>query len=128
MNQKRQRRFGELQVISGGANPALAEDVAKECGVPLTKCLVERFPDGESNVRVDEDVNQGDDEDMRRQEERPARQAAGGAEDQDDCGDEGGVELRSIVDEEVVLQGDLPSHPVNDCYREQNRQVKHVVR
>ena len=60
MNHLRQRRFGELQVICGGANRALAEDIAKECGVELTKCLVERFPDGESNVRVDEDVRGND--------------------------------------------------------------------
>jgi len=60
MNHLRQRRFGELQIIGGGANPSLANDVAEECGVPLTKCLVERFPDGESNVRVDEDVRGND--------------------------------------------------------------------
>ena len=60
MNQLRQRRFGELQVIGGGANRSLSRDVAKACGVPPTKCLVERFPDGESNVRVEEDVRGND--------------------------------------------------------------------
>lgn len=60
MNQLRQRRFGELQVITGKANTALAEDVARECGVPLTQCHVGRFPDGESDVRVDEDVRGND--------------------------------------------------------------------
>ena len=47
MNNLRQRRFGELQVIDGGANSALSNDVAKACGVALTKCHVSRFPDGE---------------------------------------------------------------------------------
>ena len=60
MNNLRQRRFGELQVIDAGANSALAGDVAKACGVRLTKCHVSRFPDGESDVRVDEDVRGND--------------------------------------------------------------------
>jgi ribose-phosphate pyrophosphokinase len=60
MNHLRQRRFGELQVISGGSNPSLAKSVATACGVELTECHVSRFPDGESNVRVDEDVRGND--------------------------------------------------------------------
>ncbi|MEN8148846.1 MAG: ribose-phosphate pyrophosphokinase [Planctomycetota bacterium] len=60
MNQLRQRRFGELQVIDGGANSSLSVDVAKACGVELTKCYVSRFPDGESDVRVDDDVRGND--------------------------------------------------------------------
>jgi len=47
-------------VLSDTVRRALAEDIAKECGVPLTNCHVGRFPDGESDVRVDEDVRGND--------------------------------------------------------------------
>ncbi|HEY8446212.1 MAG TPA: ribose-phosphate pyrophosphokinase [Thermomicrobiales bacterium] len=39
-------------VFSGTANPALAEAVSREAGMPLGKCEVERFPDGEVTVRL----------------------------------------------------------------------------
>jgi ribose-phosphate pyrophosphokinase len=43
-------------LLSGTCNPALAEAVARELGVPLGGCRVERFPDGELTVRLLESV------------------------------------------------------------------------
>lgn len=43
-------------LFSGTANPELARSVACEMGVPLGACSVERFPDGEISVRLDEPV------------------------------------------------------------------------
>lgn len=60
MNQLKQRRFGELQILSGTANRDLAESIAASIGVPLTDTHVGRFPDGEVEVRIDEDVRGND--------------------------------------------------------------------
>ena len=46
----------EFTVFAGTANPALAEAVARELGVRLGACQVERFPDGEISVRLLESV------------------------------------------------------------------------
>ncbi|HEX6041375.1 ribose-phosphate pyrophosphokinase [Longimicrobium sp.] len=43
-------------LFAGSANPALARAVADTLGVPLGDCAVERFPDGETSVRVLESV------------------------------------------------------------------------
>jgi ribose-phosphate pyrophosphokinase len=47
------RRFGELRLLSGNANPVLAQRVADELQQPLENASVGRFDDGE--VRVDLD-------------------------------------------------------------------------
>jgi ribose-phosphate pyrophosphokinase len=47
------RRFGELKLIAGNANLALAQKIADELGQPLEGAQVDRFDDGE--VRVDLD-------------------------------------------------------------------------
>jgi ribose-phosphate pyrophosphokinase len=49
-----------LQVITGNANPALASSVAESLSVPTTECFVGRFPDGEIEVRLEEDVRGND--------------------------------------------------------------------
>lgn len=46
----------EFIVFAGTANPALAQAVARELGVRLGDCSVERFPDGEISVRLLESV------------------------------------------------------------------------
>jgi ribose-phosphate pyrophosphokinase len=46
----------KLKVFSGRANVPLAENVAKNLGVPLGRLYLDNFPDGETNVRIDEDV------------------------------------------------------------------------
>jgi ribose-phosphate pyrophosphokinase len=47
------RHFGELRLITGNANPRLAQKIAAELGQPLENASVGRFDDGE--VRVDLD-------------------------------------------------------------------------
>ena len=46
----------KLKIFSGRANRALAEGVAKVLGVPLGRSTLADFPDGETSVRIDEDV------------------------------------------------------------------------
>lgn len=46
----------ELQIFSLTGNPELAEEVAKEVGVPLSDCEVVRFADGETMVLINESV------------------------------------------------------------------------
>jgi ribose-phosphate pyrophosphokinase len=42
--------------LAGSSHPSLAAEVARELAVPVGKCRVERFPDGESEIDVQEDV------------------------------------------------------------------------
>lgn len=46
----------ELQIFTGNANPALAEEIVTYLGVQLGKAEVSRFPDGELYVKIDENV------------------------------------------------------------------------
>lgn len=43
-------------IFAGTANPELASAIAGELGVALSPCTVERFPDGEVSVHIDESV------------------------------------------------------------------------
>jgi ribose-phosphate pyrophosphokinase len=43
-------------VFAGSANPALAAGVARELGVELGACAIDRFPDGEVAVRIEVSV------------------------------------------------------------------------
>ena len=45
-----------LKIFSGSSNPALASDVCKYLGIPLGGANIERFPDGEKAIRVEDDV------------------------------------------------------------------------
>ena len=45
-----------IKLFAGNANVALAEKIAKELGMPLGKCTVKQFSDGEINVSVEESV------------------------------------------------------------------------
>ena len=49
-----------LQLISGNANPQLAEDIAATLGIARTPAKVGRFPDGEIDVRIDDNVRGSD--------------------------------------------------------------------
>jgi ribose-phosphate pyrophosphokinase len=49
-----------FRVLTGNANRALAEEIAKHLGADLTKAAVTRFADGEVFVRVDENVRGAD--------------------------------------------------------------------
>ena len=44
--------WGALKLISGDANPQLAERISQEIGVPLTDPKVRRFSDGEIDVKI----------------------------------------------------------------------------
>jgi ribose-phosphate pyrophosphokinase len=43
-------------LLSGSANPALAQKVADQVGTHLAACVLERFPDGELHVEIRESV------------------------------------------------------------------------
>jgi ribose-phosphate pyrophosphokinase len=45
-----------LKIFSGSSNPALASEVCKYLEIPLGGAEIERFPDGEKTVRVEDDV------------------------------------------------------------------------
>lgn len=49
----------DFTILAGTGNRPLAEAVAAELGVPLGGCAVERFPDGELEVRLDDSVRGG---------------------------------------------------------------------
>lgn len=46
----------KLKIFGGRANRPLAENIAKHLGVQLGKLNLGNFPDGETSVRIDEDV------------------------------------------------------------------------
>ena len=51
------RMRGErLRVFSGTAHPRLAQDICSFMGVPLGAASLQRFPDGEINLKVECDV------------------------------------------------------------------------
>jgi len=46
----------EMKIFSGRANPKLAEDICAHLKVPLGALTIDKFPDGETNVKLEEDV------------------------------------------------------------------------
>ena len=55
------RMRGErLRVFSGTAHPRLAQDICSFMGVPLGAASLQRFPDGEINLKVECDVRGAD--------------------------------------------------------------------
>jgi ribose-phosphate pyrophosphokinase len=45
-----------LKVFSGNSNKALAEDICRNIGIPLGQATVTSFPDGETFVKIDENI------------------------------------------------------------------------
>lgn len=45
-----------LKVFTGNAHPALAREICKDLGVPLGKANIDRFPDGEVRLQIQENV------------------------------------------------------------------------
>nr|WP_230087696.1 ribose-phosphate pyrophosphokinase [Alicyclobacillus mali (ex Roth et al. 2021)] len=45
-----------MKLVTGNANPALAQEIADYIGVPLADCQVGRFSDGEVRIRLGESV------------------------------------------------------------------------
>lgn len=54
------RGVDRCTILAGTASRGLADAVAREAGVPLGRVEVERFPDGELTVRIDESVRDRD--------------------------------------------------------------------
>ena len=52
--------YGNLQIVSGNASIALAESICRDLGIPRTPAKVEKFPDGEIDVRVEDHVRGND--------------------------------------------------------------------
>jgi ribose-phosphate pyrophosphokinase len=50
------RRISDLCLITGNANPPLAKLIAEHVGVPLTDTTVTTFPDGETFVKINQNV------------------------------------------------------------------------
>src|SRR5438309_10938557 len=51
-----QRSSSELKIFSGSAHPTLAQQIAKFVGVPLGDATISSFPDGETYVKINENV------------------------------------------------------------------------
>ncbi|HEX9793272.1 MAG TPA: ribose-phosphate pyrophosphokinase [Planctomycetota bacterium] len=49
-----------FKVLSGTAHPQLAEEICKNLDTRLSKCHISRFPDGEIDIKVDDDMRGGD--------------------------------------------------------------------
>ena len=52
--------LSNIKIFAGNANPDLAKKVCDYLSVPLGNAIVGRFPDGEIDVKVDEDVRGSD--------------------------------------------------------------------
>jgi len=49
-----------LKIFSGNAHPALAQEICKVLGVPFGKANIDRFPDGEVRLQIQENVRGAD--------------------------------------------------------------------
>ncbi len=47
---------GPLKIVTGNANPGLAQEIANYLGIPLGRAEVTRFPEGETFVKIKENV------------------------------------------------------------------------
>jgi len=50
------RSYGDLRIFTGTAHPELARRIAAYLGIEVGHASVGRFPDGEVNVKIDDDV------------------------------------------------------------------------
>ncbi|HKO25606.1 MAG TPA: ribose-phosphate pyrophosphokinase [Chloroflexota bacterium] len=50
----------ELQVFTGNANPALAREITDALGIPLGRALVGKFRNGETRIRIEDNVRGAD--------------------------------------------------------------------
>ncbi len=49
-------QVGELKVLSGQSNPKLVDEICSFIGVPIGACEVGHFPDGETSVKITENI------------------------------------------------------------------------
>ncbi|MDP6386730.1 MAG: ribose-phosphate pyrophosphokinase [Planctomycetota bacterium] len=47
---------GKMTLIAGNAHPALAQNIAQELDMPLADAHVGRFPDGEVDIKINQDI------------------------------------------------------------------------
>ena len=45
-----------MKIFTGNANPALAQEICQNLGEPLGSATVNRFPDGETFVQINENI------------------------------------------------------------------------
>ena len=50
----------EIKLFAGNSNPKMAQDISEYLGIPLSKCEVGKFSDGETSVSVYETVRGSD--------------------------------------------------------------------
>ncbi len=50
----------DIKIVTGNANPTLARRIAAQLEIPLTKCQVGRFSDGEVEVQINENIRGAD--------------------------------------------------------------------
>jgi len=55
-NRQQPKVFYPVKVFSGTANEILARAICKSIGIELGKCTITPFPDGETFVKIDENV------------------------------------------------------------------------
>ena len=46
----------ELKIFSGGSNPELSQKICDYLDIPMGMSTISRFPDGETFIKLDEDV------------------------------------------------------------------------
>ena len=51
---------GRFKLVSGTAHPGLARDIAAALDMPLSSAHIGRFPDGEIDIKINEDIRGGD--------------------------------------------------------------------
>ncbi len=56
MARMRRMSSSRLKIISGNSNRPLAEEICKSIGEPLGEATVTSFPDGESFVKINENI------------------------------------------------------------------------
>ena len=50
----------KITLISGNAHRELSQAISNQLGIPLAKAHVDRFPDGEIDIKVNEDLRGSD--------------------------------------------------------------------
>ena len=50
----------KISIFTGNAHPMLAKNIAAHLDLPLGLATVNNFPDGEINVKIDEDIRGSD--------------------------------------------------------------------
>ena len=53
-------REGQVKIFTGNANPQLAEEIARELGLPVGDAVVSCFSDGETSLQINESVRGAD--------------------------------------------------------------------